>query len=588
VSRIQENEENIVLLDTASFLATNTIDLRCHKPDFLVLSFYKIFGYPTGLGALVMKAGSGELLRKTYFGGGTVDMHTVTDPIHKPRKSLDEYFEDGTSNFIGIQAIEAGFQAIKSTIGSFSLVSEHTFNLAQYTYNRLKLLEHFNGNAAVQIYSKTQYEDIGRQGGIVNFNLLNSEGNHIGYSTFSRVAETENIIVRTGCFCNTGSCQLHLKLEDDILYKNYMNGHICGDNNDLVDGRPTGSIRVSFGYMSTREDVDRLIQVIQQFFVEKSDTQADKQTLGVSIDQQIKVVDLYLYPVKSCRGIKVSSWEFNRQGLLYDRQWVVMEGSKVLTQKGDTMMAQVETNINLTKGVLVLSFPDLQDLEINLALEAAVGASSTLQQEICVGAICGERLEGLDCGAAAAEWLEDALGRPGLRLVRGLKRFSGRSNPSSSLANDSEILTLNINSIYSLQSRIQQTCQKLQEDCPDLDLGTLTQRFRGNLVITGELPFREEMWTNFQLKKDTAGGDREDNGEGSGKPVSELLVVGPCKRCTMIGIEQSSGEQTKEPLRSLATYRDRNFCFGVHTKVLECGTGVISVGDIIQNIQYSA
>lgn len=39
-----------VLLDAAALLTTSTLDLSRHKPDFVVLSFYKMFGFPTGLG----------------------------------------------------------------------------------------------------------------------------------------------------------------------------------------------------------------------------------------------------------------------------------------------------------------------------------------------------------------------------------------------------------------------------------------------------------------------------------------------------------------------------------------------------------
>ena len=39
-----------VLLDLAAFCPTNQLDLRKHRPDFLSVSFYKMFGYPTGEG----------------------------------------------------------------------------------------------------------------------------------------------------------------------------------------------------------------------------------------------------------------------------------------------------------------------------------------------------------------------------------------------------------------------------------------------------------------------------------------------------------------------------------------------------------
>ncbi|XP_023320450.1 molybdenum cofactor sulfurase [Eurytemora carolleeae] len=206
VEKIQENPRNLVLLDTSCFLSTNTIDLSKVKPDFLVLSFYKLFGYPTGLGALIIKKSSTALLKKVYFGGGTVDMHTVRENVHETRANIEERLEDGTIHFLGVQAVETGFLTIKNIIGEdFSLISAHTFALAQYTFNRLNRLVHWNGKPVVEIYSKTQYDDVNKQGGIINFNLKDSRGNYIGYSVFKRVAESENVIVRTGCFCNTAS-----------------------------------------------------------------------------------------------------------------------------------------------------------------------------------------------------------------------------------------------------------------------------------------------------------------------------------------------------------------------------------------------
>lgn len=45
----------------------------------------------------------------------------------------------------------------------------------------------------------------------------------------------------------------------------FQAGHVCGDQHDLVDGSPTGSIRVSFGYMSTFEDADKFLQMIESY-----------------------------------------------------------------------------------------------------------------------------------------------------------------------------------------------------------------------------------------------------------------------------------------------------------------------------------
>src|SRR2546423_8552501 len=88
------------LLDAAGFVSTCPLDLSdvSSAPDFMALSFYKIFGFPD-LGALIVLKGSGDVLRRRkYFGGGTVDMViTGAEEWHSKRNtSLHSSLEDGT------------------------------------------------------------------------------------------------------------------------------------------------------------------------------------------------------------------------------------------------------------------------------------------------------------------------------------------------------------------------------------------------------------------------------------------------------------------------------------------------------------
>ena len=96
-----QDDTSYVLLDAASFVSTNNLDLSVYHPDFVALSFYKMFGYPTGLGALLIRHGSGNILRKDYFGGGTVDLALVRRNQHFSRKDVCQKFEDGTIDFLG-------------------------------------------------------------------------------------------------------------------------------------------------------------------------------------------------------------------------------------------------------------------------------------------------------------------------------------------------------------------------------------------------------------------------------------------------------------------------------------------------------
>lgn len=86
-----ENSKRYVCLDAASFASTNFLDLNKWRPDFVCISFYKIFGYPTGLGALIVSRRGEQVLQKKYYGGGTVKIslsnasgwHHKRDLIHE-------------------------------------------------------------------------------------------------------------------------------------------------------------------------------------------------------------------------------------------------------------------------------------------------------------------------------------------------------------------------------------------------------------------------------------------------------------------------------------------------------------------------
>ena len=93
--------DSYVLLDAASFVSTNPLNLGKDQPDFVVISFYKMFGFPSGLGALLIKNSSVGVLKKTYFGGGTVDLALVRKNVQYLRKNVSHCFEDGTVDYLG-------------------------------------------------------------------------------------------------------------------------------------------------------------------------------------------------------------------------------------------------------------------------------------------------------------------------------------------------------------------------------------------------------------------------------------------------------------------------------------------------------
>ena len=94
-----------MLLDAASFVPSNRLDLsRCH-PDFVSISFYKIFGYPTGLGCLLVRKTALRKLRRPWYAGGTITFSSVVANDHYLTPG-PAGFEDGTVNYLSLPAVE--------------------------------------------------------------------------------------------------------------------------------------------------------------------------------------------------------------------------------------------------------------------------------------------------------------------------------------------------------------------------------------------------------------------------------------------------------------------------------------------------
>lgn len=82
------------------------------------------------------------------------------------------------------------------------------------------------------------------------------------------MASLKGIHLRTGCFCNTGACQKHLSITNEQIKSNLQAGHVCGDNVDLINGLPTGAVRISFGYMSNFGDAQYFLKFVEETFLE--------------------------------------------------------------------------------------------------------------------------------------------------------------------------------------------------------------------------------------------------------------------------------------------------------------------------------
>ena len=247
-----------VLLDAAAFVATSKLDLSRCQPDFVSVSFYKMFGYPTGVGCLLIKKSSFHLLSKAWFAGGTVNLASVVSQ-NKFLKDGSERFEDGTLNYNNIPAIAAGLGYIES-IG-LERISKRIGTLTQYLVGELRSIIHDNSLPLVKIYGPENFDN---RGGNVMMNFLDPYGKAYAFEEIELMTNANNISIRSGCFCNPGIDEINNRLTRTEISQ-YFQGRKNGDYNEMKSflGKQRGATRVSVGLPTNRNDIDTFVILIK-------------------------------------------------------------------------------------------------------------------------------------------------------------------------------------------------------------------------------------------------------------------------------------------------------------------------------------
>jgi selenocysteine lyase/cysteine desulfurase len=251
-----------VLLDAAAFAPTNALRLDEVHPDFVALSFYKMFGYPTGVGALIAKRDALAALRRPWFAGGTVEFVSIQHRTHL-LKTGAEGFEDGTPNFTAIAALQAGFELL-GRVGLDS-VKSHVGRLTTTLLAELAGLHHANGRAMTTIYGPGAGC---ARGGTVAFNLMDRYGRFIPYQHVEQQALASGVSVRGGCFCNPGAAERAFGFpaaeSGACMERARRDGFSVEKFADCLGGDiAVGAVRASVGIASNERDIERLLAVVE-------------------------------------------------------------------------------------------------------------------------------------------------------------------------------------------------------------------------------------------------------------------------------------------------------------------------------------
>jgi uncharacterized protein len=261
----------------------------------------------------------------------------------------------------------------------------------------------------------------------------------------------------------------------------------------------------------------------------------------------VTVAGLFVYPIKSLRGIPLESARVEKRGLRYDRRWMLVdENGLFYTQRRVPELALFD--VALGEDCLRIH---RRGKELCVPLR--------MQRERLPVRVWRSNVTAVAVSQEADAWFTDTLGRPA-RLVyapaAGRRRAKGpaaREGDLIGFADSNPILVAGQASLDDLNSR-------LGHPLP-------MRRFRPNIVLTGSRAFEEDDWREIRV------GDHV-----------RLRWTRHCGRCVVTTIDPETALSGPEPLRTLATYRlkGKAACFGSH--YAPDALGEIRVGDEVEVI----
>lgn len=251
-----------VLLDAAAFVPTNRLDLSVWHPDYVALSFYKMFGYPTGVGALIARWTALEKLHRPWFAGGTISVASVQADRHYLAPGA-QAFEDGTLDYSNIPAVELGLEFLDSL--GYDNIQARLKPLAGWVIEELLAIKHPNGTRLVRLYGPRGLE---RRGATMALNFVDASGEIIDQDEVQALANERGLSIRTGCFCNPGAGEAALEISKSELtacFHSSPERMTYDDFRNCVQGKGSGAVRVSLGIASNFADAQAFVEFARGF-----------------------------------------------------------------------------------------------------------------------------------------------------------------------------------------------------------------------------------------------------------------------------------------------------------------------------------
>ncbi len=258
-----------------------------------------------------------------------------------------------------------------------------------------------------------------------------------------------------------------------------------------------------------------------------------------------ELTGIRIYPVKGAAGIAFDSWKLDRLGLEYDRRWMLVDShDRFRSQRSDPRLCLIQPTLESTG--LRLEAPGMPSLLVPLEPQDPSSRSVVIwADEVLVS----------DGYREADEWFSRFLGST-CTLVRMTDEPTRWCDPDFAadrpvaLTDGFPLLLVSEESLGDLNRRME---------------GPLSmERFRPNLIVSAGGPYAEDDWCSLEICG------------------VELHVVKPCSRCVVTTVDQVSGTQGPEPLRTLATYRSQGGKVYFGQNVAHSMQGTLSVGSPVK------
>lgn len=239
------------------------------------------------------------------------------------------------------------------------------------------------------------------------------------------------------------------------------------------------------------------------------------------------VVDIVIYPIKSCGELRLNSIAINSTGMIFDREWVLLTpDNKIVTQKEDLSLMKLKPD-------LVFEGEEIKSVELRFddkKFKFCPEKTGEIVKFDCKSAMC----EGVEEGKAVNGFLRNAFGKE-YRLVRVIKHRQLNQHPKYQGIISDEYKTNFVNTAQFLvvaYESFEFTKNNLPKDKRDaLDILAL----RGNIIVKGLRPFEEDTWSRFKI------GNVEFQG------------IGRCSRCIIstVDIKNLKYDEDFEPVTTL-------------------------------------